>query len=452
MSAMLADEPLEPSLWRNPAFVRLWIARAISTLGSRMTATAIPLVAAITLEASPQQMAWLVIAGQLPDVLFGLVAGAWVDRGRRGSLLAGAEIGRAAALAMIPLAAALGVLTFPLLWMVAFTSGVLGLIFSIASVAILPAVVTRAQIIDANAKLSMSDAVVGVVAPGLGGGLIQLIGAPRAILAQTVSAFTSGMSLRGIARSEPTRESPSRSGGLWGEIRDGLRQTVATPILRALTMASAVFAIGLAMQATVTILYLTRDLGMSPAAIGLITVCGGLGSVVGAAVASRVAKRIGAGMAIIGGTLLEVVAAIAVPVAGMFPLTLAILFGGQLVNGFGVSVYSVNNVSLRQQIVAPEFLGRITSARRFLTFCVAPVGALLGGWLGSAIGLGPTLAVTTGVLALGVVVMWRSPIRSVSAFQSSALQAVAGQLPDGVESVRLYESYLRTFQINTGRA
>ncbi len=415
MGTVPGDRVVVPNLWRNPAFVRLWIARAISSLGSRVTATAIPLTAAFVLDATPGQMAALVIAGQLPDVLFGLVAGAWVDRHRHGSLLAAAELARAVVLGLIPLAAVLGALTFPLLWAVAFMSGVLGLVFSIASVAILPAVVSRAQIVNANARLSMSDAVIGVIAPGMGGALVQLVGAPKAILAQSGSALLSGLSLRGIAGPGSTSPDRSRRGDLWRDVRDGLSQNVASPILRALTIASAIFAIGLAMQATVTILFLTRTLGLSPAAIGAIVAVGGIGSVAGAAFASRIAARIGIGRAIIGGTLIEVVAALAVPVAGMFPFTMAVLLAGQLINGIGLSVYSVNNVSLRQQIVEPEFLGRITSARRFLTFCVAPIGAVVGGWLGSAIGLGPTLIAATGVLALGVMVMWWSPIRSATA-------------------------------------
>lgn len=313
---------------------------------------------------------------------------------------------------MIPLASTLGVLTFPLLWIVAFASGVLGLIFSIASVAILPSVVPRVQIVEANAKLSMSDAVIGMVAPGLGGGLVQFVGASKAILAQTLPALASGLSLRGITRHEATTDLRSGSRTFWSDIRDGLGQTVSTPILRALTIASAVFAIGLAMQATVAILYLTRELGMGPAAIGMIMACGGIGSVAGSAVASRIAERIGVGMAIVGGTMLEVIGAVAVPLAALMPFTLVLLLGGHLVNGFGLSVYAVNNVSLRQQIVEPEFLGRITSARRFLTFCVTPVGAALGGWLGSSLGLAPTLIAAVGVLAAGVVVMWCSPVRA----------------------------------------
>lgn len=412
MSTMPANGMLEPNLWRNREFVRLWIARAVSAMGSRATATAIPLTATLVLDVTPGQMAALVIAGQLPDVLFGLVAGAWVDRRRRASMLAGTELGRAAVLALVPLAALLGVLSLPLLCVVAFGSGVLGLVFSIASVAILPAVVPRAQIVDANARLSMSDAVIGVIAPGLGGGLIQLVGAPKAILAQSGSALVSGLSLRGVGGATPEAGDRTRRGSFWRDVRDGLHLNLASPILRALTIASAVFAVGLTMQATVTVLFLTRTLGLSPAAIGLIAVAGGIGSVIGATLASRVSARIGAGRAIIGGTLVEVVAAAVVPAAGMVPFAMPLLLAGGLVNGIGLSVYAVNNVSLRQRIVEPAFLGRITSARRFVTFCLGPLGAVLGGWLGSAIGLGPTLVAASGVLAFGVVVMWLSPIRS----------------------------------------
>lgn len=380
----------------------------ISALGSKVTNTAVPLAAAVNLGASPPQMGALVIAGQLPDVLFGLLAGSWIDRGRHRLFLAGSDAGRALLLAVIPVAALLGMLNLAVLLAVSFLAGVLTVFSSVASVAVLPSIVRGDQIVEANAKLSVTGSVVSLAGPGLAGGLIQLVSAPKAILFDAISNAASALSLRRVGVSGRL---PGENRSLIRDIKEGLRELIATPVLRALTISSAVFAVGLAMSSTILMLYLTRELGLSPATIGIYLATGGAGTLLGSVVAKRVSARIGMGPAIIGGTLIEAVAAIAIPLSALLSDPVPALIAGQVLNGIGISVYSINHVSLRQKTVKPEFLGRITAGRRFLTFSVAPAGAVLGGWIGEVFGLTMAMVGSAVMLFAGTLVMWASPVR-----------------------------------------
>ncbi|MEJ7837779.1 MAG: MFS transporter [Thermomicrobiales bacterium] len=398
------------SLWRNQQFVRLCIANAISTLSSKITTTALPLTAAVTLNASPQQMAMLVIAGQLPDICFGLLAGTWIDRGRHRQFLIGSDVGRALTLGCIPLFAFLGQLNLNILFAVAFISGSLTVFSSVATVAVLPSLVQSSQLIAANARLSTTSTVMTLVSPGLAGAVIQLVSAPKAILVDAVSFLASAMTKRGIGSTVMSR-STRRS--TVNETLEGLKELVSTPVLRSLTLSSAVFAVGLTMQATVLMLFLTRSLGLTPVMIGFVLTAGGVGAIAGSLLASHVSGFAGIGMAIIGGTLLEAIAAFAIPLSIVVPAPIVLLIAGQIVNGIGLTIYSVNQISLRQQIVQPELLGRVTANRRFLTFCLAPVGAVLAGWIGSTLGLVEALIGAAIMYVAGTIVMWASPVRRV---------------------------------------
>lgn len=353
-------------------------------------------------------MAALVVSGQLPDVLFGLPAGSWIDRGRHRLFLAGSDAGRALLLAVIPVAALLGMLNLAVLLAVSFLAGALTVFSSVASVAVLPSIVRSDQILEANAKLSVTGSVVSLAGPGLAGGLIQLVSAPKALLFDALSNAASALSLRRVGISGTL---PGENRSLTRDIKDGLRELIATPVLRALTISSAVFAVGLAMSSTILMLYLTRELGLSPATIGVYLATGGAGTLLGSVIAKRISTRVGMGPAIIGGTLIEAVAAIAIPLSALLADPVPVLIAGQILNGIGISVYSINHVSLRQKTVKPEFLGRITAGRRFLTFSVAPAGAVLGGWIGAAFSLTAAMVGSAVMLFAGTLVMWASPVR-----------------------------------------
>jgi hypothetical protein len=138
------------SLWHNPSFLRLWVAQIISNAGSNITGVALPLTAILVLGATPSQMGLLGLASSLPKLLFGLVAGVWVDRSQRRPIRVGADVGRALLLGSIPLAAWLGSVTFVHLWVVTFLAGSLAVFFQIAAIAVLPALVSPKQLVEAN--------------------------------------------------------------------------------------------------------------------------------------------------------------------------------------------------------------------------------------------------------------------------------------------------------------
>lgn len=412
---MQVSAPITPTLWRNPSFVRLWVAKTISGIGSSITATAIPLAAAFALNATPGQMAALVFAGQLPDLLFGLIAGVWVDRVRRRPILIGTDLGRAVLLAVIPIAAVFDVLSMPLLWFVAFGSAALTLLFTLASVAVLPTIVHEDQLVEANSKLHMSEAVLGLVGPSGAGVLIQLVTAPKAIIADVVSFLVSALSLGGIASAEP--KPPIRQSGFAAirqEVWEGLYELIRTPVLRALAISMGMIVVGGSMTATVYILFLVRTLTLGPATIGLIAAFTGIGALIGAIMAGRVATRWTLGLAIVGAGFLESIAMLLTPAAALVPHAIPWLMLTTMLTGVAYSVLSINQISLRQRITPSHLLGRVTAGRRFLIFCMAPLGAVAGGWLGSSVGFETTLLAGGGVTLLASLYMWCSPIRTAT--------------------------------------
>jgi Na+/melibiose symporter-like transporter len=401
-----------PSIWRNHAFTRLWLAQVISNAGSQITNLALPLTAVLVLGASPAQMGLLGIAGRLPELFFGLLAGVWVDRIRRRPILVGADLGRALLLGSIPAAALLGYLTFAHLYLVAFAAGSLTVFFSIASVSILPSLVKGNQLVEANSKLAISDSVLAIAGPSAAGGLIQLLSAPKAIIVDAVSYVLSALSLGGVGAAEAATDQAQRR-GIWVEIGEGVRELMRTPILRALAISVSVGTLGVAVQNTVLVLFLTRQLGLGAGVIGLVYAVGGGGSLVGALLAARTARGIGTGNAIILGSLLWAVGALVVPIAGLVGASLPFIFLGHAVAEFGATIWAVNQMSLRQAITPVGMFGRVTAARRFLMFSMQIVGAALGGVLGRPIGLRATLVVGAVGLVAGFLLVLFSPIRRV---------------------------------------
>ncbi len=407
-----ASDP--PSLWRNPAFLRLWIAKTVSGVGNSITGIAIPVIASISLHATPAQMAILVFASQLPDLLFGLLAGVWVDRARRRPLLITADLGRALILAIIPLSALFGFLSMQVLWVVTFVSAALGLIFTLASVAVLPSIVRKDQLVDANTKLQISEAVLSLAGPGAAGLLIQFVAAPKAILADVGSYIASAWALGGIGATETKPERTSSGhpvADIRREIGEGIHELVRTPMLLALAISMGVIVLGGSIQMTVEILFLTRVLGFTAIGLGLLAASHGVGSLLGAAFAGRAAARWPLGWILIVSASFEGVVAFVSPIANHIPNPLVLLMSTGVLRGFAYSVFAINQISLRQRITPIHVMGRVTAARRFLIFCLAPIGAALGGWLGTVAGLQPTLVVGAVVLLGGSLIMLFSSVR-----------------------------------------
>ncbi|HZC32412.1 MAG TPA: MFS transporter, partial [Candidatus Bathyarchaeia archaeon] len=175
------------SVLRNRDFLRLWTAETISQFGTQVSLLALPLVAVTLLSATPFEVALLGTIEFLPFVLFSLPTGAWVDRLRRRPILIIGDLGRAAILSTIPIAYVLGVLTIWQMYVVGFVAGTLTVFFDVAYQSYLPSLVERDQLVDGNGKLEVSRTIAQTAGPAIGGGLIGLVTAPFAIIADAVS-------------------------------------------------------------------------------------------------------------------------------------------------------------------------------------------------------------------------------------------------------------------------
>ena len=190
-------------LWQNTNFMRLWTADVISDFGSTVTREALPLTAILVLGSTPEQMGLLGAIGAAPVVVFGLLAGVWVDRLRRRPIMLAADLGRAALIGSIPLAALLGVLHIEQLYIVAALAGILTVFFNVADQSFLPAVVDREHIVEGNSKLGASGSMAEIGAPATAGTLVQLVTAPIAILVDAVSFLFSALLIWRIRTPEP---------------------------------------------------------------------------------------------------------------------------------------------------------------------------------------------------------------------------------------------------------
>ena len=185
-------------LWRHPDFLKLWLGQTVSLGGSLVSRVALPLVAILTLDATPGEVALLRIADLVPGIVIGLFAGVWVDRRRRRPLMIWADLGRAVLLGSIPLAALAGLLRLGQLLLVVFAAGLLTALFEVAYHAYLPTLVTRDELVEGNSKLAASGAAIEVASFGLGGWLVQVLTAPLAVLVDAISFVVSAVCLGAI--------------------------------------------------------------------------------------------------------------------------------------------------------------------------------------------------------------------------------------------------------------
>nr|MDQ3044293.1 MFS transporter [Chloroflexota bacterium] len=306
-------------LWPNRAFVTFWAADSISQFGSQASMVALPLLAALTLDASPFEMGALSAAGSAPFLLVSLHVGAWVDRLPRRPILIAADLGSFAFLLTIPLAAWRGWMSMELLYVVSFLVGVLTICFGVAWVAYLPALVQREELTDANGKLAATASVAQVSGPSVAGGLVALAGAPLAILLDAISFLISAWLIGRIRVEEPPIDSRNGEHRIWREIGEGIGVVTRHPLLRALAASTATTTLGGYMFLAVYVLYMTNDLGLGAGTIGLVFGLGGVGALLGAMIAPAFARWLGVGPAIVWAQLLTGLSGLAIPLAIFAP-------------------------------------------------------------------------------------------------------------------------------------
>ncbi|MBN1813001.1 MAG: MFS transporter, partial [Anaerolineae bacterium] len=385
-----------------------------SMLGSRVTMLALPLTAVSVLGATPAQMGILEAAAALPALLLGLFAGAWADRHRRRPILIAANAGRAALLLLIPLAATAGVLHVGHLYTLAFLLSVLGLAFDVAYGPFLLTLVGRERIVEGNSKLQVGRSVAEVFGPGLAGGLVQLVTAPIAIIADVISRLISALLLWRIRAPEPTPKPAEQRENVWHEIGEGLRLVIGNPSLRAIVGCFGTISLFNSALEAIWLVYLMRGLEIKPGLLGLISACGGGGFLIGALLPDKVARRFGLGPSIIGGVLLLALSDLLTPLAGGSIVAIATtLVASQFFFGIGLTVFDVGQTSLWQAATPDPLQGRVSATMQVFAAAIVPLGGLLGGALGEVIGPRSTLIVAALGEALSVVWLLFSPVRSL---------------------------------------
>jgi MFS family permease len=400
-------------LWRHADFLKLWLGQTISLFGTQVKFLALPLTAILILDATPAQMGLLSAIESLPAIFFGLFVGVWVDRRRRRPILIAADIGRMLLVLVIPIAALVGVLRIEILYVSAFGTGALGLLFGVAYQSYLPTLIAHQQLVEGNSKLELSRSGAEIVGPGLAGLLAQWFTAPVALVVDALSFGVSAISLALIRAPEPLPEISEKPEPMLRAALDGLSVVWRNPTLCALLGCVGTINLFNTLLETVFLLYMTDKLGLEPGVIGLIFASGSIGFMAGALAAERITRRIGLGPAIIAGVLIAAGSDFVLPlVNGPVGLMVILLIGAQLCFGLGLTLYNVGQASLRQSITPNHLRGRMNATFTDMSSLLAPVGALLGGALGETIGLQATLLLAASGEVLAVLWVVFSTVRT----------------------------------------
>ncbi len=375
-------------LLRHGDFRKLWAAETISVFGSQFTGLALPLVAVLLLDASTFAVSALVVIEFLPFILFAIPAGVWVDRMRRKPILVVGDLARAAVLGSLPLAYVFDVLTLGHVYVVGFLVGVCTVFFDVAYQSYLPSLVDRSQLVEGNSKLEISRSTSQLAGPGSAGVIVSALGAPVAILLDAISFFVSALFLFSIRKTEalPERQEHAARPRMLADAREGFGFVLRNRYLRAISICTASSNFFWSMGGAILVVYAVRELDMSAAAIGLAFSLGNAGPLLAAFTTNKISGRLGIGPTILWTSVLFSAAMLPVPLATKSnPVPFLVV--SAVVGGFAAVAYNITQVSFRQAICPERMQGRMNAVIRFMVWGTMPVGALLGGALGTWFGL-----------------------------------------------------------------
>jgi MFS family permease len=432
MSTLLAT--LNPGryftgLWRNRDFVKLWGSLTLHHFGGQITFLALPLTAALVLNASPLEVGVLTALEALPYPLFGLFAGVLVDRARKLPVIIACDMGRAVALGMIPVCAWFGALHMAVLYAAGFLVGLFTVIGWPAYQVFMTERVGRENLVEANAKIGIADSAAQLIGPGIAGALIQWLTAPIAILFDAICFSVSAWMLRGIppaVTDAPKIEARS----ILGEIMEGLRVVWHNRTLRALVWALSIWQVFRHAFIAIVVLFAARELGFSAGHVGVLFMVAGLGSLMAAGVTARLNQRFGMGPTMIGGIAGTGIAWLVMGSStGSFWIASLIFGAGLFALDLAAMVFFINYLSVRQSVTPDRLLGRVTATLICLTVSTAPLGGLAGGWVGDHWGLRTAMLLAgAGAVMLVPLVAWLSPLMTMR-------ELPGPQEPPAVESV-----------------
>ncbi|MBT2417536.1 MFS transporter [Streptomyces sp. ISL-22] len=389
-------------MWRHADFRNLWLGLTASVFGAKVMAVALPLIAAVSLNTSPFEMGLLVAVETLPYLFVSLFAGVWLDRSAKRPILILADVVRAAVLLVVPIGWAADFLSFPLLLTVSLAVGVCTVVSDIGGASYLPLLVERKDLIEGNSKLELSGSVADIGGNALGGGILQIVSAPFAVIINSATYLVSAVFTLFIRhREEPPAQPEPADGqervGIWREIAEGAVPVLRDKVVRTLVTATLIFNLFTLLIEPVFLIFVTRTLGLEPFYLGV-------------------------GRAMVFSLLLAGVAALLIPLATQVPKSMAplLIVPMHFIDAVMVIIYNVNQRSLRTAVTPGRLQGRMNASIRMIVMAVSPVGALLGGLFSGWIGAPQTLVLgSVGILLAGVVIVL-SEVREVKELPDSA--------------------------------
>lgn len=413
VSSAVSDSgrPVPPSLWRDGDFRRLWVGQTVSQLGEHASLVVLPLFAVLTLHAGAGQLGVLRAVGQVPILLLSLFVGAWVDGWRTRTVMVLADVGRTLVLGVAATAGLLGRLGLSALFVVAFAVGALSVFFDVAYQVSLVRLVKRDQLLRGNSALEGSRSAAQIGGPALGGALVSLVSAPIAAAVGALFFALSFLSIRRIRRREPVPETSRRPSRVGRRIQEGLRFVAGDASLRTVCLASAAFQFSFAATMTVYLLFLPRELHLSPAAVGLALAATGPGALLGSMLAARLPCRFGHGAVLVSAAALGDGVFLCVPALhGSATVTVPALLAANFLFGTGSQLVTVTVMAVRQAVTPDGMQGRAAATITFVGMGLTPFGSLLGGFLAQEWGPRTGLLVTAAGMLLSPVLMALSPL------------------------------------------
>lgn len=392
----------QTGLWRHRDFLALWAGQAVSALGSRITRTALPVIAVLAVDGSPAELGLLAALSVAPGALVGLFAGGFIDRSRKRSILIVSDLVRALLCATIPLLAWLGTLSMLHLYLVAAAIGAATSLFQIADNTYLPVLIGRAQLAEGNAKLETTESVAEIAGPGLTGVLIEILSAPVTLVFDALSYLASTLCLSAIRATEaaPGHIDSSSAPSWRTDLDTGWRAIMNRPVVRALFLTSAMQTFVFGFLFALYMLFTLDTLGLSPGAVGAIISVGGVGGLLGAVLAGRLGAALGAGRGLVLACLGSQLALALVPAAsGTDGWSIGLLLGQQFFGDVFLIAFTVLAVTARQSELPIDVLGRANGLFQAAASALLPLGALTAGalaeyldvrtalWLGVGLGL-----------------------------------------------------------------
>jgi len=414
--------------------MRFWFGMSVSNFGNQITNLALPTIAILLLHITVFEVGLLGTIEYLAYPAIGLFVGVWVDRYRRKPVLIACNVGRLVSLASIPAAYLLNALSIYQIFVVAGVNGVFNVFFDVAYQSYLPSLVEQADLVEGNSKLQTTASAATVVGPTFAGFMIGLIGAAQSIALDAAGYLTSAVSMISIRREEERPKADVANDdkqSFWSEIKEGIAFIIHTPVLAALTGCISTINFGTTISTSVYLFFAYNEVHLTPLLVGFVGTAGGVAFLIGSVTASWVSTRLGIGRALTF-SILTGFGWIGYPLALVLP-ALPTLIVFSFIASSGILIFNITALSMMQKNTPSRILGRMTATRRTISWGVVPVGSLLGGVLGTVIGL--PLTIIIGGCISGGAVLWAvlGPIYGLKEENNLDASPVWGGMKEGSE-------------------